>query len=133
MVTQVFIVVVLYDGRQKPYCISQILMKKKGALLKDETFGRRQALIDTMTERRHLCSCGHLSDSCRNYFFEFLCWTVILIRQLPLYKWLNLCRPFISLLTDEGSPLTIVNFCAKGNGRRELDNNYSKKINNNKK
>ena len=40
VVTQVFIVVVLYDGQQKPHNISRVLMKKRGALLKDGTFGR---------------------------------------------------------------------------------------------
>jgi len=37
---------------------------------------------------------------------------------------------FSGLFMDEGSPLIVVHFCAKGNGKRELDKNYSKKIKN---
>ena len=39
---------------------------------------------------------------------------------------LFLCT-FNELFMDEGSPLTVVHFYTKGNGRRELDKNYLKK------
>ena len=146
MVAQVFIVVVLDDGQQKPHNMSWILTKKGGGggLLKDGTFGCHQALTDTITRKRHLGSYGLLSDGGHNHLHRLFGWTVTLIHQLPLYERLHLCcfsskghdpfqmllRPFGDLFSNEGSPFIVIHFYAKGNKKRELDKNHSKRTNN---
>ena len=91
-----------------------------------------------MIGRRHLGSCGLLSNSGHSYLFKLFWWTVTLIHELPFYEWLSLRHPFgkgheplqpllcmfSGLFTDEGSPLTVV--YAKGNGRRKLDKLFKK-------
>jgi len=112
-----------------------------GALLKDGTFGCHQALANAMTRKRYFGSCGLLSNGGCSYLLRLFWRIVALVCQLPLYERLHLrrflskehdpfrmlLRPFGSLFFDEGSPFTVVHLCAKGNRKRDLDKNHSKR------